>query len=97
MAPALLAQVLRVEQAAMTHNDGLAKLRRHAPVRAGARIRFHATIQSVRYIPGGAARVVLAMSIEVEGVAKPALVAQPVSSTCPASPAADAGARARRV
>jgi len=86
MAPVLLSQVLRVEQAAMTLNYGLEKLRMHSPVRAGARIRFHATIQSVRYIPGGAARVVIAMSIEVEGVAKPALVAEPVLVYVPRKP-----------
>jgi acyl dehydratase len=50
----------------------------HSPVHAGSRIRFHATIRSVRDIPGGAARVVIAMTIQVEGVARPAVVAEPV-------------------
>jgi acyl dehydratase len=78
MAPVLLSQVLRVEQVALTLNYGLEKLRLHAPVRAGSRIRFRGRIQGVRYIPGGAARVVIAMTIELEGAAKPALVAEPV-------------------
>jgi acyl dehydratase len=78
MAPVLLSRVLRVDQASMTLNYGLEKLRLHAPVRAGARIRFRGRIQSVRYIPGGSARVVISMTIELEGAAKPAVVAEPV-------------------
>ena len=88
MAPVLLSQVLCVEQAALTLNYGLEKLRLHAPVRAGSRIRFHGTIRSVRDIPGGAARVVIAMSIEVEGMAKPAVVAEPVLVYVPRKPGA---------
>ena len=86
MAPVLLSQVLRVEQAAMTVNYGLDKLRLHAPVRAGSRIRFLATIKSVRDIPGGAARVVIAMTIEVEGTTRPALVAEPILVYVPRKP-----------
>ncbi len=86
MAPVLLSKVLRVEQAAMTLNYGLEKLRLQAPVRAGSRIRFHATIKSVRYIPGGAARVVLTMTIEVEGTSRPAVVAEPVLVYVPRKP-----------
>lgn len=86
MAPVLLSKVLRVEQSAMTLNYGLEKLRMHSPVHAGSRIRFHATIQSVRDIPSGAARVVIAMTIEVEGVPRPAVVAEPVLVYVPRKP-----------
>jgi acyl dehydratase len=86
MAPVLLSQVLHVEQSAMTLNYGLEKLRMHSPVHAGVRIRFRGTIQSVRDIPGGAARVVIAMTIEVEGVARPAVVAEPVLVYVPRKP-----------
>jgi acyl dehydratase len=86
MAPVLLSQVLRVEQAAMTLNYGLERLRLHAPVLAGSRIRFQGTIKSVRDIPGGAARVVIAFRIEVEGRAKPAVVAEPILVYIPRKP-----------
>jgi acyl dehydratase len=78
LAPMLLAQCFRVEGVRLTLNYGLERLRLQAPVLAGARVRFVGVIKSVRRMPGGAARVVIGMRIEIEGSRKPAGTADAV-------------------
>lgn len=71
LAPALLPELVHVERCSQIVNHGIEKLRLREPVRAGARIRLGAKIAGVRSVPGGAMRVVLAVSFEVEGVKRP--------------------------
>lgn len=75
LVPALLAEVLEIRGVRSVVNTGLDKLRLTAPVLAGARVRLRASIRSVRALPREGARVQFAVRLEVEGSAKPALLA----------------------
>lgn len=55
-------------------NYGIDRLRFTAPVPAGARIRGRRAVAGVMALPGGGAKVITSMTIEVEGSAKPACV-----------------------
>jgi len=56
-------------------NYGLNKMRFLAPVPAGARVRLAETIKDAQQIPGGW-RIAAEATLEVEGAAKPAYVAE---------------------
>ncbi len=77
LAPVLLGEVYGVSGVAMGVNYGCNRVRFPAPVPVGSRLRLGATLQSVEEIPGGA-QVVLVLSFEVEGQAKPSCVAETV-------------------
>jgi acyl dehydratase len=81
--PALLPQLLVVEKVRMVVNYGIDKLRLPSPVPAGGRVRMSALIKSVRKIPGGGARVSIAVTIEVEGGSKPACTAHAIYAYFP--------------
>jgi len=81
--PTLLPQLLVVEKTSMVVNYGIEKLRLPSPVPAGGRVRMSAEIKKVRKIPGGGARVSIAISIEVEGSAKPACSADVIYAYFP--------------
>jgi acyl dehydratase len=57
-------------------NTGLEKLRLATPVPAGSRVRMRAEIRDARKMPQGSMRVSFGIRIEVEGSAKPALIAR---------------------
>jgi acyl dehydratase len=67
--------VWRVEGFAMGVNYGLERLRFPAPVPVGSRVRLAADLAEVTAVPGGV-QVAMDLTIEVEGGAKPALVAR---------------------
>ena len=73
LVPKLLSELLRVEEAGNIVNSGIEKLRLTSPVPAGGRVRLKAKIKSYRDLPSGGARVAFAVTMEVEGAAKPAL------------------------
>ncbi len=75
--PVLLGPLMRVEGVKMGVNYGLNKLRFPSPVPVGSRIRLHATLANVEEIAGGA-QLTVAVSTEVEGSDKPAMVAEAV-------------------
>lgn len=75
LAPALLPQVLQVENASRTVNYGIDKMRLPSPVPAGARVNLAAEIKHVRDIKGGRARVTLSLTFRVEGVTRPCCTA----------------------
>ena len=75
LAPVLLPQIMQIEGLRLTINYGIDKMRMTAPVPSGARMRMHATLKHVRQLPGGGARTTITLSFEVEGVRKPACVA----------------------
>ena len=56
-------------------NYGLNRVRFPAPVPAGSRIRVHSTLQSLEELPG-AIQLLWLETVEIEGQAKPALVAE---------------------
>lgn len=72
LAPVLLPDLVQVERCSRIVNSGIEHLRLRTPVPAGSRIRLRATLQSVRPLPGGSARVSLAIRFEIEGEKRPA-------------------------
>jgi acyl dehydratase len=73
-----LSQVMSVSGAKMGVNYGCNKVRFPAPVPVGSRIRGSGELVEAQEIPGGI-QVVVRVSVEVEGGAKPACVADTVS------------------
>ena len=77
MLPALMSEVWRVEGVRMGINYGLNRVRFPSPVPVGSRIRVVAQLKEVAPVDGGVQGVVEA-TVEVEGAAKPACVAETV-------------------
>lgn len=75
LGPALLEQIVTIEDMKTAVNTGSDKVRLSAPVPAGARIRMSARIKAARDLPTGGVRVTMALRFEIEGVAKPACLA----------------------
>lgn len=73
----LWSELLTVEGVAMAVNYGLNKVRFPAPVPVGSRIRVRGVIASVAEVKGGA-EVVVDLTVEIQGMDKPACVAQAV-------------------
>lgn len=76
--PSLMSEVVRFEKFSRSLNYGLNKVRFTAPVAAGARVRLGVTLQSVEPVAGGF-RFVWAMTLELEGSERPAMVAEAVT------------------
>lgn len=72
LAPALLPELIKVEQCSQIVNSGIEKLRLREPVPSGSRIRLAGKVGRVRRVPGGAMRVALEMKFEVDGAKRPA-------------------------
>jgi acyl dehydratase len=68
-------QAVKIEGIRKSLNYGFNRVRFTAPVLAGARLRLHSTLQSVADVPGGV-EVTWAITVEIEGQPKPALVAE---------------------
>jgi len=75
--PRLGADIFRIEGARMGINYGLEKVRFPHPVPAGSRVRATATLDAAEETPSGV-RAVVTYVIEIDGVAKPACIAQTV-------------------
>jgi acyl dehydratase len=73
LAPALLDELLRVEDASRTINYGLDRARFPAPVPVGSRVRLGAELRSLEQVAGGV-QAALALTFELEGSAKPGCV-----------------------
>lgn len=73
----LFNQLLAVEGISMSVNYGLDKVRFPHPVRVGAKIRLHGTVDSVEDVRGGV-EMRLAFTVEIEGTDKPACAAAAV-------------------
>ncbi|SEB73538.1 MaoC family dehydratase [Streptomyces sp. TLI_105] len=70
-------ELLQVEDVSMAVNYGLNKVRFPSPVRVGSKIRAHGRVVSVEDVKGGV-EVVVDLTVEIDGVTKPACVAQAV-------------------
>ena len=68
-------EILDVREVTTKVNYGLNKVRFPAPVPAGSKLRATATLTAVDPVPGGA-QLTADITIEIEGAAKPACVAQ---------------------
>lgn len=67
LAPALLPQLVDVQNCSRIVNSGIENLRLREPVPAGSRIRLGAKINRVRNLKGGAARLSLTIRFDLEG------------------------------
>lgn len=76
--PALFETGFAIDDVRMGVNYGLNRVRFPAPVRAGSRLRGHFKLLSYEPLPGGA-QLTVESTIELEGSAKPACVAESVS------------------
>ncbi|WP_369238983.1 MaoC family dehydratase [Streptomyces sp. R21] len=76
--PALVPQVMRVENVKMGVNYGTNKVRFPAPVPVGSRVRATAVVTDVTET-GGGVQVTAAVTVEREGGDKPVCVAESVS------------------
>jgi acyl dehydratase len=74
----LFSELLEVRGITMGINYGLNKVRFPAPVPAGSRIRLAARLGAVEDAGVNAVQVVADFTMEIEGVAKPACVAQAI-------------------
>ena len=77
LAPTLMSQLLQVGGVAMAVNYGLNKVRFPSPVPVGSKLQGSGKIAEVTDIAGGL-QVVLELTFEVEGAAKPSCVAEMV-------------------
>jgi acyl dehydratase len=75
LVPRLAATLMRVTKRSRGVNYGSNKVRFITPVQAGARIRLRQRLANVEEIPGGV-RLTSEMTVEIEGQARPALVAE---------------------
>ncbi len=72
LAPALLAELVIVNDCGTVINTGIEKLRLSTPVLSGSRIRMSASIKDTRKVPRGGIRATISVRFEVEGSEKPA-------------------------
>ena len=77
LAPVLLGEVLHVDGISMGVNYGCNKVRFPSPVMVGSKLRVGAAVAEVEDVTGGV-QVVLDLTLECEGAAKPSCVAQVV-------------------
>ncbi len=73
------ASVPSIEGAKMGVNYGMNKLRFMAPVKSGKRVRGHFNLAAVDQRPDGSYQLTMAVTVEIEGETKPALVGESVS------------------
>jgi acyl dehydratase len=74
----LFTQLLHFDGIAMSINYGLDRVRFPQPVKVGAKIRLHATVESVDDVRGDGVEMRLAFTVEIEDSGKPACVAQAI-------------------
>jgi acyl dehydratase len=76
--PYLAAQMLKIRKRSRSINYGSNKIRYPAPVKSGARLRLHRTLQKCEPVEGGA-RLTFSNIMEIEGEERPAMAAETVS------------------
>ncbi|GAA4603200.1 MaoC family dehydratase [Actinoallomurus liliacearum] len=74
----LWSELLEVTGVRMAVNLGLNRVRLPSPVRVGAKIRAHGAIASVTEVKGDGVELVVDLTVEIDGVDRPACVAQAV-------------------
>jgi acyl dehydratase len=75
--PVLAQSISRIVQRSRAVNYGSNKVRFTNPVQAGARIRLHQVLKASEPIAGGR-RLIMEATVEIEGEARPALVAETI-------------------
>ncbi|MXG89488.1 MaoC/PaaZ C-terminal domain-containing protein [Nocardioides flavescens] len=77
LVPALSQSIWSLETEGPKLNYGVNKVRFPTPLRVGKRVRAHATLSAVTPVPAGT-QLVVSYTVEIEGEAKPACVAETV-------------------
>jgi len=77
--PHLFESGFAIDDQRMAVNYGLNRVRFLTPVRSGSRVRGRFTLRSYEPLDGGGAQLTLEATVELEGSAKPACVAETVS------------------
>lgn len=78
MLPAMFRTIYEVRQRRQAINYGMNKVRFITPVKVGVRLRLHTRLVSAEDIAGGGLRFIFEQTVEIEGAAKPALVAETI-------------------
>lgn len=78
LVPRLAQTIYRVKQRSRGLNYGSNRIRFTGQVPAGSRIRLRQKIKSVEPVDGGGVRITSESTVEVEGAARPALVAETI-------------------
>ena len=76
--PRLQHQIYTVKGIKLGINDGLNKVRFPAPVPVGSRVRANTSLVSVEDLGDGAVQATMSTTVEIEGSAKPACVAESI-------------------
>lgn len=76
--PRLQHQIYTVNGIKLAINYGLNKVRFPAPVPVGSRVRAQSSLVSVDDVGNGAVQATISTTVEIEGSAKPACVAESV-------------------
>jgi acyl dehydratase len=79
LVPRLAQTIYRIRRRSRGLNYGSNRVRFTGQVPAGSRIRLRQKIKSVEPVAGGGVRITSQSSVEVEGSARPALVAETIS------------------
>jgi acyl dehydratase len=79
LVPRLAQTIYRIRRRSRGLNYGSNRIRFTGQVPAGSRIRLRQKIKSVEPVEGGGVRITSENSVEVEGTARPALVAETIS------------------
>lgn len=79
LASYFLPQIVHYERLAMGVNYGCDKVRFPAPVKVGARIRGHGQVLAAEALKDGGVQVVIRVTVEIEGGAKPGCVVDTIS------------------
>lgn len=77
--PLLSKSVYRIDGAKMVVNYGSDKVRFPSPVPVGANVRNTAVLSAIEELPNGSLQSQITNTVEIEGVGKPAVVAQTVA------------------
>ncbi|GAB3004982.1 MaoC family dehydratase [Saccharothrix stipae] len=74
----LFTALLKINGVTMSVNYGLNKVRFPSPVRVGDKIRLHGAVGGVTDVKGDGVEMLIDFTVEIDGVDKPACVAQAV-------------------
>ncbi|WP_176444058.1 MaoC family dehydratase [Rhodococcoides kyotonense] len=77
--PLLNTEIYSIENVKLGINYGSNKVRFINPVKVGSHVRLQSTLTSVDDVSGGAVQIVTTQTLEIEGVDKPALVAETIT------------------
>lgn len=83
LVPGLSGSIWKIENTSREINYGLNKLRFTAPVPVGSRVRLRQKLLAAENVKGGGVRLTFENTMEIEGQAQPALVAEGLSLIFP--------------